>query len=85
MVDTRATFHLPSTFGDDVTIETTVSKFRRSSFDLHHRLLREGDQLAVEGFDTRVWVGRHPEDPDRICAREIPADVVARFASFDAS
>jgi 4-hydroxybenzoyl-CoA thioesterase len=82
MVETRAVFHLPSTFGDDVVIESTVSEFRRSSFDVHHRLLRDGDQLAVEGFDTRVWVGRHPEKPGRIKAQEIPADVLERFVQL---
>lgn len=85
MVETRAVFHLPSTFGDNVIIETAISKFRRSSFDVRHRLLRDEDRLAVEGFDTRVWVGRHPEDPERIKAQEIPADVLARFMSSDAS
>jgi 4-hydroxybenzoyl-CoA thioesterase len=85
MVDTRATFHLPSTYGDDVIVETTVSGFRRSSFDVSHRLLRDGDRLAVEGVDTRVWVARHPEDPGRIKAREIPAEIVTRFAEFSGS
>ena len=85
MVDTRTTFHLPSTYGDDVIIETTVSGFRRSSFDVAHRLLRDGDRLAVESADTRVWVAPHPEEPGRIKAREIPADVVTRFAEFNKS
>lgn len=85
MVDTRATFHLPSTYGDDVVIETTIDVFRRSSFDVRHRLLREGERVAVEGVDTRVWVARHPEDPGRIAAREIPAEVVTRFSDYRAS
>jgi 4-hydroxybenzoyl-CoA thioesterase len=85
MVDTKATFHLPSTYDDDVIIETTVHGFRRSSFDVSHRLLRDGDRLAVEGVDTRVWVARHPDEPGRIKAREIPADVVSRFAEFSKS
>lgn len=82
MVDTRATFHLPSTYGDDVVIETTLGNFKRSSFILQHRLLKEGDRLAVEGTDTRVWVGRHASEPGRISAREIPAEVVERFSNF---
>ena len=32
MVDTRARFLVPSRFGDDVTIETTVTEIKRSSF-----------------------------------------------------
>lgn len=80
MVDTRASFRTPSAYGDAVTIESRVTEFRRSSFDVHHRLLR-GDLLAVEGFETRVWAGRHPDDPDRIRAKPIPAEVIARFAA----
>lgn len=48
-------------------------------------LLRDGECLAIEGFDTRVWVGRNPDDPDRIKAQEVPPDIVARFAKFDAN
>ena len=78
MVDTRAKFILPSKFGDVVTVETRIMAFRRSSFDVEHRLLKEG-ALAIEGFETRVWVGRHPDDPERIKAQAIPEEVIARF------
>ena len=79
MVDTRATFRVPCAFGDEVRIESTVAEFRRASFDVRHRLLREGDVLAVEGFETRVWVGRHPDNPKGIKAQPIPPEVVAAF------
>lgn len=76
MVDTRARFHRPSTYGDEVTIETRVADLRRSSLDVEHRLLRAGE-LAVEGFETRVWTARDPADPGRLRSRPIPAEVVA--------
>ena len=78
MVDTRAKFILPSKFGDVVTVETRITEFRRSSFDVEHRLLKQG-ALAIEAYETRVWVGRHPDDPERIKARAIPEEVIARF------
>ena len=37
-VQARARFIQPSTFGDTVTVETTITRFGRSSFDLEHRL-----------------------------------------------
>lgn len=80
MVDTRAKFYIPSKYGDDVTIETTVTAFRRSSFDVHHRLMK-GDKIAVEGFETRVWVARDPENPEGIKALPIPAEVIAKFSA----
>jgi len=79
MADTRARFILPAKFGDDVVIETTVKEFRRTSFDVEHRLTN-GGELAVENFETRVWAARDPADPERLKAVPIPAEVVAKFA-----
>jgi 4-hydroxybenzoyl-CoA thioesterase len=79
MVDTRATFRVPCAFGDEVTIESSVTEFRRASFDVRHRLLRDDGTEAVEGSETRVWVGRHPDKPDGIKALPIPEDLIARF------
>jgi 4-hydroxybenzoyl-CoA thioesterase len=79
MVDTRARFLKPTKFGDDVVIETTIAEFRRSSFDVRHRLSHNGE-LAVECFDTRVWVARDPSDPEKIKAKPIPPDVIAKLA-----
>jgi hypothetical protein len=30
-------------------------------------------------FETRVWVGRHPEDPHGIKSRPIPPEPIERF------
>lgn len=78
MVDTRAKFHTPSTFGDNVVIESRVEKFGRSSFDVYHRLMK-GDVLGVEGWETRVWAGRHSDDPARIKAMPIPQELIDRL------
>jgi 4-hydroxybenzoyl-CoA thioesterase len=78
MVDTRARFFKPCKYGDDVQIETKVAEFRRSSFDVQHRLTL-GGELAVECFDTRVWVKRDPNDAERIRATPIPHEVIAKF------
>ena len=79
MVDTRAKFLIPSSYGDDIVIETRVAAIRNSSFDIEHRVYK-GEQLAIEGFETRVWSGAHPEDPNRLKARKIPDEVVRRLS-----
>lgn len=79
MVDTRARFVSPASFGDDIAVESRIVEFKRSSFDVHHRLTKDGDSLVAEGFETRVWVIRHPDDPKRIKAQAIPQEVIARF------
>ncbi len=84
MVDTRARFLGPSRYGDEIVIETAVSEIKRSSFNIAHHLIRRGE-LAVEGFETRVWACRDPNDPDRIKSKPIPPDVVARLRGQSAS
>lgn len=78
LVDARANFLKPAKFGDAVEITSRVSAFRRSSFDIEHRLTN-GGELATEGWETRVWTGRSTTDPDRIVALPIPQEVIAKF------
>ena len=78
LVDVRARFLLPSRFGEDVDIESKIGEFRRSSFVVEHRL-RKGDALAVECFETRVWIRRHPDDPNAMQSLPVPEDVKAKF------
>ena len=83
MVDTRAKFILPSSFGDDIVIETRIAAFRNSSFDVEHRAFKpgpRGEELAIEASETRVWAGRHPEDPQRLKSRGIPEIVRRRLS-----
>ena len=79
LVDARANFLKPAKFGDTIEIASQVSEFRRSSFDVEHRLSIGGD-TAVEGRETRVWAVRNKDDPDKIAAAAIPQTVIARFA-----
>jgi 4-hydroxybenzoyl-CoA thioesterase len=78
LVEARSRFMKPSTFGDRVIIESRITVWRRGSFDVGHKLFR-GDDLAVEGFETRVWTERTPAGG--IKSRPIPADVIALFSA----
>jgi 4-hydroxybenzoyl-CoA thioesterase len=78
LVDARANFLKPAKFGDTIEIASRVSEFRRSSFDVEHRIMI-GGELAVEGSESRVWAVRRTEDPEKISAAAIPPEVIARF------
>jgi 4-hydroxybenzoyl-CoA thioesterase len=80
VVETRARFRMPTHFGDEVEIESRLVECGRSSLRIEHRLTKDGT-LAVEGFETRVWVGRDADDPQRIKSRPIPAEMLARFGA----
>lgn len=80
LVDASANFMAPIKFGDTVEMVSRVKEFRRSSFDVEHRLSVNGE-LAVEGAETRVWAARSKEDPEKISGTTIPPDVIAKFGS----
>jgi 4-hydroxybenzoyl-CoA thioesterase len=80
MVNARANFIKPSRYGEDVSVVSTIKEFRTSSFDVYHRLLNE-TELAVEGFETRVWVKVDRQRPGKISARAIPPDLIALFSA----
>lgn len=80
VVDARANFMRPARFGDTIEIASRIKEFRRSSFDVEHRI-SIGGELAVEGNETRVWAVRDPADPDKMRTRAIPAEVIAKFGA----
>ena len=78
MVDTRAKFYIASTFGDWITIESRIESFKRSSFEVAHKVYKE-EALAIEAFETRVLVGRDPDDAARLKSAPIPQEMIAKF------
>jgi 4-hydroxybenzoyl-CoA thioesterase len=78
MVDTRAKCYIPSTHGDWITIESRIESFKRSSFEVTHRAFK-GKALAIEAFETRALVGRHPDDPGKLKSVAMPEEIIAKF------
>ena len=78
VVETRARFSQPTRFGDDIAIETRLVECTESALRLEHRISK-GGALAVEGFETRVWVKRDAGNPRRMQPQPIPAEVVSRL------
>ena len=78
LVDARANFIKPAKFGDVIELTARVSEFRRSSFDVEHKITIAGE-LAVEGGETRVWAARAKDNPEKIGAIAIPAEIIAKF------
>jgi 4-hydroxybenzoyl-CoA thioesterase len=75
MLETSAKFTAPSRFGETVMIESTITRFGKSSFDVAHALSRpEGP--AISATETRVWAAPDPADPDKIRSAPIPSEVI---------
>jgi 4-hydroxybenzoyl-CoA thioesterase len=80
LVDARARFLEPSSFGDVVAVESKIVEWGRSSFSVEHKLFR-GEKLAVEGFEKRVWTVRDSAVARGIRGEEIPREVRERFGA----
>jgi 4-hydroxybenzoyl-CoA thioesterase len=78
LVDAKARFLAPAKFNDVLEIASEVTEFRRSSFDVAHRVSIDG-RLSVEGTEIRVWAAFDAEDPMRLKSVPIPAAVIERF------
>jgi 4-hydroxybenzoyl-CoA thioesterase len=78
VVDMKASFMTPSRFGEDVVVESSIAKWGNSSFVVRHRLMKDV-LLAIECFETRVWVVHPKGDPEKFEARPIPSEVKEKF------
>jgi 4-hydroxybenzoyl-CoA thioesterase len=75
LVRTRAKFIKPTRFGDDVTVDSSIT-FGRTSFEIEHKLSRAGE-ICVECSEKRVWVVRGAEG--RLKSHPVPAAVREKF------
>ena len=78
LVEARARFLAPSSFGETVVVESNITEWGKSSFSVHHRLFK-GEELAVEGFEKRVWVVRGSGGDKKIESQAIPREVIEKF------
>jgi len=83
MVDTRAKFYISSTHGDWIAIESRIESFKRSSFEVIHKVFK-GEQLAIEAFEKRVLVGRDPSDPEKLKSAPMPQEIIEKFTRASA-
>ena len=60
LIECGARFLQPCRFDDAVTIESQIGSWGRTSFTVRHRILKD-EQPAAEGFEKRIWAGRHPD------------------------
>jgi 4-hydroxybenzoyl-CoA thioesterase len=78
LVGVNAQFLSAVRFGDVMEMTSQVREFRRSSFEVEHRISARGE-LVVTGLEKRVWATRDQADPSIIKALPIPAEIMKRF------
>ena len=77
LVDASARFQRPATYGDRIAIDTSIEEWRGKSFVMLH-LVRRGETRLAEGREVRVFAKRHPDDPARIQAVDVPPGIRKR-------
>jgi len=76
LLEHQIKFHKTATYGETIVVTTHVEEWRAKVFIQVHRVTR-GDELLCEGRDTRAFVRRDPDNPDRIRAVAVPEDIKA--------
>lgn len=79
MLDTQARFLRPTRYGDSVTIRSEIVRLGKSSFEVAHKLSKDGE-LAVECGEKRVWVVLDGAD-DRIRSQPLPEEIVRKLSA----
>lgn len=75
VVEAHARYIMPSGYGDELIAESSITEWKRSSFVITHKFLRDGI-LTMEGWETRVWAAAHPTDPNRMKGVPVPKDII---------
>lgn len=78
IVEANAKFLAPSRFRDEIVVESRIAEWNDKTFKLGHTVFNR-DLRAVEGYEIRVWTRPHPDDPTRLKAMPIPAEIRAAF------
>ena len=76
LVEQGTRFLKPCRFDEEIVVESSVEEWGRTSFTVRHRILNQS-QLAVDGFEKRVWASHDPDNPGRIKPQPIPAEIIA--------
>jgi 4-hydroxybenzoyl-CoA thioesterase len=79
LVEAKARFIIPSKYGDELVAESRITEWKKSSFVISHRFLRDG-VLAVEGWETHVWAAAHPTKAHRLQSVPLPREVIRKLS-----
>jgi 4-hydroxybenzoyl-CoA thioesterase len=78
LVDVRGRFIKTLGLADVIEVASTIREFRRSSFDVAHLFLKDGE-VAAETQETRVWCTIDSETPPNLKPQLLPKELIERF------
>jgi 4-hydroxybenzoyl-CoA thioesterase len=78
IVEANARFIAPSRFREQIVVDSHIGKWNDKTFEVHH-VIWNAEVRAVEGYETRVWSKPRKDDPGRLKAHPIPAEIKRAF------
>ena len=76
LLEIATKFVTAATYAEELVVHTCVEEWKAKVFRHRHRVMR-GETLICEGTETRAFVRRDAENPDRLRAIPIPEDIRA--------
>jgi 4-hydroxybenzoyl-CoA thioesterase len=76
LLEIHTKFYKPATYGETLTIHTTVEEWSAKTFK-HRHLVKRGDTLLCEGTEVRAFCVEDAAHPGRIKAIPVPQDIKA--------
>ena len=76
LLEIHTRFLRSATYGETIEIHTSVEDWQAKVFRQRH-VVRRGETMLCEGTETRIFVQRDPEDPERLRSIPIPEDLKA--------
>jgi 4-hydroxybenzoyl-CoA thioesterase len=76
LLEIHTQFYKPATYGETLTIHTTVEEWSAKTFKHRHQVKR-GDTLLCEGTEVRAFCVEDTAQPGRVKAIPVPPDIKA--------
>jgi 4-hydroxybenzoyl-CoA thioesterase len=78
IVECGSRFASPVRYGDTMKVTATIAWVKEKTFRVDYDVA-VGDRHCASGFEVRAWVARPTTPGDRLHARSIPPEVVAKL------
>ena len=78
IAEASARFLRPSSYGQSIVFQSSIENWQEKRFTILHRGYRDGE-LLLEGREMRFAGRVHPNDPKRLQAITLPADMIESF------
>ena len=78
IVECGARFSSPVRYGDTMHVTAAIAWVKEKTFRVEYEIV-VAERSCARGFEVRAWVARPTAPGERLRARQIPSDIVAKL------